>query len=316
MPPPLNQLPPSTKKRKDWPWIGQALEPPHSMPNGKPWPKISIITPSLNQGHFIEETIRSVLLQNYPNLEYIIIDGGSSDNSVEIIKKYEPWLTYWVSEQDNGQSDAINKGLNICSGDIIAWLNSDDMYYKNTLMYAASKIHINKPCWLIGACDFFNNKNNATTIQNPPNEVNEDTFLYWSSHGFSQPSTFWNRKMLECSGTLDTSLHYVMDVDLWWRMLHYAKPITSTEVFSRYRIHDETKTLKNITKSNQELSRFIYYNLIENTNNPISNFNKIFLRTIELQTTIDRIKSHFIIGRIIRIWGTYLNIFFKNICRK
>ena len=99
------------------------------MPNGEAWPRISIVTPSFNQGQFIEETIRSILLQGYPNLEYIIIDGGSTDESVEIIKKYEPWLTYWVSEKDRGQAHAINKGLERCTGEILAYINSDDYYY-------------------------------------------------------------------------------------------------------------------------------------------------------------------------------------------
>ena len=90
------------------------------------WPRISIVTPSFNQGRFIEETIRSVLLQGYPNLEYFVIDGGSTDNSVEVIKKYSPWLTYWVSEPDRGQSDAINRGLKMASGDFATWINSDE----------------------------------------------------------------------------------------------------------------------------------------------------------------------------------------------
>ena len=98
------------------------------MPDGRPWPRMSIVTPSYNQGQFIEETIRSVLLQSYPDLEYIVIDGGSTDESVEIIKKYVEWLAFWVSEPDRGQSDAINKGLTISKGDFLAYLNSDDAY--------------------------------------------------------------------------------------------------------------------------------------------------------------------------------------------
>ena len=103
------------------------------MPDGRSWPKISIVTPSYNQGEFLEETIRAVLLQNYPNLEYFIMDGGSTDNSVEIIKTYKPWLTYWVSEKDKGQADAINKGFERVTGDILAWLNSDDTYEPDIL---------------------------------------------------------------------------------------------------------------------------------------------------------------------------------------
>ena len=101
--------------------------------NNSDWPKISIITPSYNQGIFIEETILSVLDQNYPNLEYIIMDGGSTDNTVDIIKKYEDRITYWISEKDNGQSDAINKGFHKSTGDILHWLNSDDVLVPRAL---------------------------------------------------------------------------------------------------------------------------------------------------------------------------------------
>ena len=97
------------------------------------WPRISIVTPSFNQGRFLERTILSVLNQNYPNLEYIVMDGGSTDESVEIIKKYENYLAYWISEKDNGQSDAIKKGFQKSTGEILAWLNSDDIYLSGAL---------------------------------------------------------------------------------------------------------------------------------------------------------------------------------------
>ena len=119
----------------------------------KTYPKISVITPSYNQGIYIEETIQSVLNQNYPNLEYIIIDGGSSDSTVEVIKKYESKIDFWVSEKDKGQADAINRGFAKATGDILCWLNSDDYFFPDTLKYVASQLNIEKKEILFGEVD-------------------------------------------------------------------------------------------------------------------------------------------------------------------
>src|SRR5881392_2746444 len=122
----LVDLPAPPRGKTGWPWTAEAPSLPPLLPNCISWPRISIVTPSFNQGQYIEETIRSVLLQGYPNLEYVIIDGGGTDNTGEIIKKYEPWITYWESEKDRGQSHALNKGFKKATGDILAWLCSDD----------------------------------------------------------------------------------------------------------------------------------------------------------------------------------------------
>ena len=114
--------------KSGWPWTKDSETHLLHMPDGAPWPKISIVTPSYNQAQYLEETIRSVLLQNHPNLEYIIIDDGSTDRSVEIIKKYSKYLTYWESVTDRGQSHAVNKGFQSSTGEIMAWLNSDENY--------------------------------------------------------------------------------------------------------------------------------------------------------------------------------------------
>ena len=119
--PTLAELPSPLPGTTGWPWREETRQLPNTLPDGSPWPRISIVTPSFNQGKYIEETIRSILLQGYPNLEYIIMDGGSNDGSLEIIKKYEPWLALWVSEKDRGQSHAINKGFLSSTGDVVAW---------------------------------------------------------------------------------------------------------------------------------------------------------------------------------------------------
>jgi glycosyltransferase involved in cell wall biosynthesis len=136
----LFELPPPPAGKTGWPWTEETPALPAARSDGSAWPRITIVTPSYNQGQFIEETIRSVILQGYHDLEYIIIDGGSRDQSVEIIKQYEPWLTYWVSEQDRGQSHAINKGFDRSTGLILGWLNSDDVLLPNALATVAAAL--------------------------------------------------------------------------------------------------------------------------------------------------------------------------------
>src|SRR5262245_42483223 len=114
--PSLAELPPAPPAKKGWPWTEESSPFAQDMRDQHVWPRITVITPSFNQGRFIEETIRSVLLQGYPDLEYLVLDGGSTDNSVDIIKEYSPWISYWVSKPDAGQSDAINRGLHRASG--------------------------------------------------------------------------------------------------------------------------------------------------------------------------------------------------------
>ena len=160
--PTLSELPPPPPGKSGWPWTEETPMAPPTLPDGSPWPRVSIVTPSYNQGQYLEETIRSVLLQGYPDLEYIIIDGGSTDESVTIIEKYAPWLAYWVSEPDRGQSHAINKGFARATGEIYAWLNSDDYYWPGAIVIAARavlqhlhsaygrQLHVQYLCFRIG----------------------------------------------------------------------------------------------------------------------------------------------------------------------
>jgi glycosyltransferase involved in cell wall biosynthesis len=211
----LKDLPAPPKNKVGWPWTEQTDPLPNYQHNDSEWPRISIVTPSYNQGQFLEKTIRSVLLQGYPNLEYIIIDGGSTDESIEIIKKYEHLLTYWVSEKDQGQCDAINKGFKRTNGEILAWLNSDDYYFKDALCRVAKyswKEHIGA---VVGIGYYVNMKGQKILLIEPK-ELTFQAFLDWiNSSYFLQPSCFFTRKAwLEC-GPLDTNLNYCMDVKLW-----------------------------------------------------------------------------------------------------
>jgi len=146
------------------------------MPDGQPWPGVSIVTPSYNQGRFIEETIRSVLLQGYPDLEYIIIDNSSVDNSVEIIRKYEKWLTYWVSEPDKAQSQAINKGFEKATSEIYAWLNSDDYLLKDALKNVAHAYRASPKAgaWCGGSL-FVTVDGKKTGVRQPPDRLDVET---------------------------------------------------------------------------------------------------------------------------------------------
>jgi glycosyltransferase involved in cell wall biosynthesis len=218
------------------------------MDDGLPWPRISIVTPTLNQGQFIEETIRSVLLQGYPDLEYIIIDGGSTDNSVDIIKKYESWLTYWISEPDHGQSHAINKGFKRASGEIMAWLNSDDIYTPGALHAVADAVNRFRGQdgpwngWLIGHCLYQNlieNRVEEVSPSQPPDDA--VTLLKWRC---PQRSTFWSRSCWELIGGLPEDLHFSFDTEFFLRLVFANFRLALLpDVLAVGRIHKDCKTL-------------------------------------------------------------------------
>jgi glycosyltransferase involved in cell wall biosynthesis len=183
-------------------------------------PRISVVTPSFNQGGYLERTIRSVLDQNYANLEYIIIDGGSGDESVEIIKKYHDRLAYWVSEPDAGQSNAINKGFARATGTILAWLNSDDCYLPGTLetISEAALTHPEAGAF-VGAGDLVDPMGQLICRKRPSRDITLETLYEWMRGAdFNQPSCFFRDTAWRAVGPLDESIHIAFDVDLWMRM--------------------------------------------------------------------------------------------------
>jgi glycosyltransferase involved in cell wall biosynthesis len=236
-------------------------------------PKISIITPSFNQSQFLDRTIQSVISQDYQNYEYIVIDGSSTDESVEIIKKYEDKITYWVSEKDEGQSHAINKGLKKATGDILCWINSDDCLKSGTLNYIAQQLSNYQDClWLVGACELIDEQGNLIDIRKV-NAISLSTFARWNTNWFTQQSTFWTRSLLDKVGYLNESLHYAMDYDLWLKMFAESKPISSDQVLAQYRFHTNAKCVKDKDKDKQlievaeVIDQFIEKSLILNRYN-------------------------------------------------
>jgi glycosyltransferase involved in cell wall biosynthesis len=206
--------------------------------------RISIVTPSFNQVNYLEDTIQSVLSQKYENLQYIIIDGGSTDGSVDIIKKYDQYLDYWISEPDGGQSNAINKGLKRCNGDVVNWINSDDLLAKDSLSYIASVYEGGNIDILGGSYVLFRNGNIAagkTITYNP---------LGTLSHSIAnvlmhQPSTFFRTTTILELGMLNSSLKYIMDQDLWIRYLMkygHDRIKISERILAYFRLHESSLT--------------------------------------------------------------------------
>ncbi len=247
-------LPPAPKDKSGWPWTEETSVSPTSAPGRDPWPRISVITPSFNQDKFIEQTIRSVLLQNYPNLEYIVIDGGSTDGSVNIIRKYEPYLAYWVSERDRGQSHAINKGFALATGDIMCWLNSDDYLLPDALFTVAESLGKGTGNFaLLGHCLYIPDDGSALIEAKGRYESLERLLQFWKGYTMPQSSIFWRREVFELIGYLDESLHYTMDFDYWVRIARHYDFLNIDRPLSGANYHKAAKTWDGFRRYNQEL---------------------------------------------------------------
>jgi len=214
---------------------------------GIPWPRVTIVTPSYNQGQFIEETIRSVLLQGYPDIEYIIVDGGSTDGSIDIIRKYERWLAYWVSERDRGQAEAINKGWRRASGDYITWLNSDDYLLPSSLQRTAAFLAQEEGIQLIyGDAQLVDEHSvphplPSDRFRGRPFHL-EEVLLSWRNP-IPQQGFLMRRSVLDQVGYLDEDFQFAMDFEYWMRLaLAGGRSVYLPQILAGFRRHHETKT--------------------------------------------------------------------------
>jgi glycosyltransferase involved in cell wall biosynthesis len=241
--PTLKDLPLPPPRRTSWPWTEPSSPMPALAPDGSSWPRISVITPSLNQASFLEKTIRSALLQGYPDLEYIVIDGASKDGSVDIIRRYAKWLVYWVSEPDRGQSHAINKGLSKATGDIVAWLNSDDYYLPGTLKVIAEQAILNPRAgaWAGGGRQIDPETGRQLWERLPP-PLGHREILNWSQYYIPQPSCFINRRVLGENLYLNEGYHMQMDFDLWLRISRDHLMVPVNQILSVNYRHPLAKT--------------------------------------------------------------------------
>ncbi|MGB7161394.1 MAG: glycosyltransferase family 2 protein [Tepidisphaeraceae bacterium] len=225
-------------------------------------PKITIVTPSFNQGRYIEQTIRSVLDQGYPNLEYFIVDGGSTDESVDVIRKYEKHLAGWVSEKDTGQSHAINKGFCRASGDLFAYINSDD-YFEPGALHHAAKAYEEGHQWIVGWARYLEADGGEWPY---PVKACVDPAHWFVHNPIPQQSTFWSSQLWKKVGGFSEELHYSFDYEYWMRLRFEGRvsPYVVHQCLAVFRLHGESKTMAEGDRfhpENDEIHRMYWHNL-------------------------------------------------------
>jgi glycosyltransferase involved in cell wall biosynthesis len=235
-----SELPRPSTDSEEWPWNVDPTPAP-APPDGFAWPRISVVMPSYNQAGYLEEAIRSVLLQGYPDLDFIVMDGGSTDQSRAVIERYAPWLSHWESEPDGGQSNALNKGFARADGELFAYLNSDDLYEPGAL-FAVARAYLDGHPWVVGGVGCWEGDGPLEPFPVLPGK----SFTRWfMSCPVGQPGSFWSAQLHRAAGPFREDLDFIMDYEFWMRLRFEigAKPRWIERPLARYRLHDTSKTV-------------------------------------------------------------------------
>ncbi|MDB6077812.1 MAG: hypothetical protein JWO82_1559 [Akkermansiaceae bacterium] len=258
--PTLAELPPPPPGRTGWPWTVETPQLPPLRPDGSPWPVITIVTPSFGQGPYIEECLRSVLLQGYPQVEYFVLDGGSTDETRLVLRKYEPWLATWVSEPDGGQTKALNRGFGLARGEFVGWQNSDDFYHPAAfrLVGEQAALHPDNDVFF-GDKDYVDEQGGFLFTRN--NEA--PTFaamIPWPS--FNSESAFFRRSIFEGGWRLKEELRHYMDYEFFWRLfLDRKKFLKVAGLSASFRRHAGAKSSRQVDIAQAEafeIYRFVH----------------------------------------------------------
>jgi glycosyltransferase involved in cell wall biosynthesis len=228
---------------------------------------VSIITPSFNQAAYLEQTINSVLSQDYPRIEYIVVDGGSTDGSVDVIKKYADKLAWWVSEKDRGQADAINKGFARATGDIVAWLNSDDYYLAGTIS-AAVKVFEERPDVVLVYGNMLAVDEHGKTFNTLIyKQLTLEDLLCFQIIG--QPAVFMRRSVLQSAGGLDFNFHFMLDHHLWIRIAQRGQILHVDQTWAAARYHPEAKNVAKAAEFGRDAFRILDFAIQDESLAPV-----------------------------------------------
>lgn len=213
------------------------------------WPRISLVTPVFNSAKYIEQTIQSVLAQQYPNLEYFIIDGGSTDGTIDIIRKYESQISGWISEPDNGMYDALNKGFARTTGEIMGWISATDQYHVGGLSVVGSVFRdLPQVEWITGRATGFNEEGMTTVVLDIPH-WSRLRFLAGANRYIQQESTFWRRSLWQRAGSrVDSSRRYAADFELWLRFFRHAQLYPVDALIGGFRSHADSLGLQDMDR--------------------------------------------------------------------